>query len=497
MASDQCLWQETRMISMVVVLSWPFVVFWLFAKRTPAEAVVAAILGAYLMLPRNYSIDLPAVPSLTKDSISAIAAVVAGSMMVSAERLRALPLGAVQPGWLPRSRAVQLLLVLLAVATVLTVLTNGDRLIYGGGRVQPGLRPYDVASTLGNTLFTVLPFLLARKYLAHPEGQKTLLIGLAVAGLAYSLLALYEVRMSPQLSRMIYGYFPHDWRQHLRGGGYRPVVFLQHGLWLAIFFCGSFLAALSLWRNSEGKMRGRWMLASLWMFMVLILSKGIGALGIGILLGGIILFLPVRLQVFSAAVFAGVLMTYPMVRGAGLAPTEQALALAYSVDPQREASLRFRFDNEDILLERANQRPLFGWGGWGRNRVIDDKGRDISVTDGYWVIAIGSKGWLGYIAEFGLLLIPMIFMGLRWKSLALTSATAGIAMALTANMIDLIPNATLTPVTWILAGALAGRLELGRVAADSAVQPSEPVLRRNAYTRQVRRHPPPVLTHGA
>ncbi|RJK94694.1 hypothetical protein D3P06_18490 [Paracoccus aestuarii] len=119
------------------------------------------------------------------------------------------------------------------------------------------------------------------------------------------------------------------------------------------------------------------------------------------------------------------------------------------------------------------------------------------MTDGYWVIAIGSKGWLGYIAEFGLLLIPMIFLGLRWKSLALTPATAGIAMVLTANMIDLIPNATLTPVTWLLAGALAGRLELGRVAADSAVQPAGPVLRRNAYTRQVRRHSPSVLTRGA
>ena len=497
MASGRGLWQETGMISMVVVLSWPFVVFWLFARRTPAEAVVAAILGAYLMLPRNYTINLPAVPSLTKDSIAAIAAVLAGSMMLSAERLRAMAPGAVQPGWVPRSRSVQLLLILMVLAVVLTVLTNGDRLVYGGFRVQPGLRPYDVASSLGNALFMVLPFLLARKYLAHPEGQRTLVLGMVVAGLLYSILALYEVRMSPQLSRMIYGYFPHEWRQHLRGGGYRPVVFLQHGLWLAIFLCGSFLAALSLWRNSEGKMRGRWMLASLWLFAVLVLSKGIGALAIGIVLGGIILFLPIRLQILCTAVFAGVLLTYPMARGAGLAPTEQALALAYSVDPAREASLRFRLDNEDILLERANQRPLFGWGGWGRNRVIDDRGRDVSVTDGYWIIAIGTKGWLGYLAEFGLLLIPMIFLGLRWKSLALTPATAGIAMALTANMIDLIPNGTLTPVTWLLAGALAGRLELGRVAADSAVQPAGPVPRRNAYTRQVRRHSPPVLTRGA
>ncbi|MDO6669969.1 hypothetical protein Q4511_13635 [Paracoccus sp. 1_MG-2023] len=463
--------------------------FWLFAKRTPAEAVTAAILGGYLLLPRNYSIEMPAVPSLNKDSIPAIAAVLAASMMLSRDRLRQLAPGSVQPGWFPRSRAVQLLLILMGLAAVLTVLTNGDRLVYGGWRALPALRPYDIASTLGNTLFAVLPFLLARRYLAHPEGQRTLVIGMVVAGIAYSFLALYEVRMSPQLSRMIYGYFPHDWRQHLRGGGYRPVVFLHHGLWLAIFFCGSFLAALSLWRSSTDKMRTRWLIAAIWMLMVLVLSKGIGALGIGLLLGAVIAFLPIRLQIICAAGLAVTILTYPMLRGASLAPTEFALSIAEDVDPDRAASLRFRLDNEDILLDHANRRPLFGWGGWGRNRVIDDRGRDISVTDGYWIISIGINGWLGYLAQFGLLLIPMIFMGLRWKALGLTSATAGIAMALTANMIDLIPNATLTPVTWLLAGALAGRLELGRVDRDASVQAvSDLPLRRNAYTRQTRRH---------
>lgn len=478
------------MVSMVVVLLWPIVVFWLFAKRTPAEAVTAAIIGGYLLLPSNYSIELPAVPSINKNSLPALAAALAGMTILSRERLRSLPPGAVQQGWVPRSRAVQLLLILMIVATVLTVLTNGDRLVYGGWRVQPGLRPYDIASTLGNTLFAVLPFLLARRYLAHPEGQRTLAIAMVVAGIAYSFLALYEVRMSPQLSRMIYGYFPHEWRQHLRAGGYRPVVFLHHGLWLAIFFCGSFLAALGLWRSSTGQMRTRWLIAAIWMFMVLVLSKGVGALGIGLMLGAIVIFLPLRLQIIGAAAFAVVIITYPMLRGAAIAPTETVLNLAQNVDPARAASLRFRLDNEDILLDKANRRPLFGWGGWGRNRVIDDEGRDASVTDGYWIISIGTKGWLGYVAEFGLLLIPMIFLGLRWKTLGLTAATGAIAMALIANMIDLIPNATLTPVTWLLAGALAGRLELGRIAETATDMPAAGLpLRRNAYTRQRQRHP--------
>lgn len=478
------------MISMLAVLSSPFLVFWLFSKWTPAVAVTAAILGGYLLLPGNYSIELPAFPSLGKNSIPALAAVLAALMIWKGPRLQALGPDMVLPGLWPRSRAVRILFIVLLVGSAATVLTNTDTLRYGP-RTLPALRPYDVASFLGNMLFALLPFLLARKYLAHPDAQRVLLTGLVVAGIGYSLLALYEVRMSPQLSRMVYGYFPHDWRQHLRAGGYRPVVFLEHGLWLAIFFCSAFLAALALWRSSTGAIRTRWLAASAWLFMTLVLSKGVGALGIGLLLGTIILFLPVRLQVIGAAVLAGALLTYPMLRGAGLAPTEIALSLAGQYDTGREASLRFRLMNEDLLLDKANDRPAFGWGSWGRNRVFDDTGQDLSITDGHWIILIGSRGWIGYLAEFGLLLMPMIYLGLRWKHLALTPATAGLSLALIANMIDLIPNATLTPVTWLMAGALAGRLELGRIGetAGSPV-PVGPPVRRNAYTRQGHRHPP-------
>lgn len=478
------------MISMLAVLSWPVLVFWLVASRPPAVAVTAAILGGYLLLPGNYSLDLPAIPSLNKHSIPAVAVLLASMMMIKGPRLSAMAPGMVLPGLIPRSRMVRLLFIVMLAGALATVLTNGDVLRYAE-RIQPALRPYDAASFVGLALFALLPFLMARKYLAHPDAQKTLLIGLVVAGLLYSLPALYEVRFSPQISRMVYGYFPHSWVQHIRAGGFRPVVFLQHGLWLAIFFCSSFLAALALWRSGTGQDRTRWLLASAWLLMTLILSKGVGALAIGLLLGAMIVFLPLRLQVIGAAVTAGMLLTYPMLRGADLVPTETILTMAGRYDPSREASLRFRLDNEDALLARANDRPAFGWGGWGRNRVISTEGQDLSVTDGYWIILIGTRGWIGYLAEYGLLLLPMIFLGLRWKHLALTPATAGLALALTANMIDLIPNGTLTPVTWLLAGALAGRLELGRMPETAGMPvPAGPPGRRNGYTRQNRRHPP-------
>lgn len=476
------------MVSMIAVLCWPLVVLWLFANRAPAVAVTASILGGYLLLPGNYSIELPGIPSLSKHTIPALAAAIGALVMIRGRRLQMLAPGMKLPGFWPRSRIVRVLVTLMMMGAVATVLTNGDVARYGP-KVLPALRPYDAASFLGITLFSLTPFLLARKYLAHPGAQKTLLIGLALAGIGYSLPALYEVRVSPQLSRMVYGYFPHDWVQHLRGGGYRPVVFLHHGLWLAIFFCGSFLAAIALWRSSLGGMRTRWLMTAIWLFLTLVLSKGVGALAIGLFLGAIILLLPIRLQVISAAILAGSLLIYPMLRGADLIPIETALNLAGQYDTDREASLRFRLMNEEMLLAKANERPAFGWGGWGRNRVFDEQGHDLSITDGYWIILIGTRGWVGYLAEFGLLLMPMIFLGFRWRQLALTPATAGLSLVLIANTIDMIPNATLTPVTWLLAGALAGRLELGRFAEEAPAEDGL-LVRRNGYTRQNRRHPP-------
>ena len=41
-------------------------------------------------------------------------------------------------------------------------------------------------------------------------------------------------------------------------------------------------------------------------------------------------------------------------------------------------------------------------------RVYDsDTRRDISVTDGHWIITLGQAGLLGFIAEFGLLTLPI------------------------------------------------------------------------------------------
>lgn len=267
--------------------------------------------------------------------------------------------------------------------------------------------------------------------------------------------------MSPQLNNIIYGFFPHSFLQHIRNGGFRPLVFLNHGLWLSIFLSLSVLAAASMFRlSTTGAARGKYLLACLWIMLTLFMSKSLGALMIASCLLPVV-FLGRRLQLMAASIVAMVVIIYPILRGAGVVPLDAIMEWANSVSPERAWSLGYRIQNEEILLEKAQERPVFGWGIWGRSQIYNDVGKQISTPDGYWIIVLGFGGWVKYIAEFGLLCLPIFIMFLRRKAYDIGTETTLLTLLLTANLFDLLPNATITPLTWILAGALWGRVELG------------------------------------
>ena len=171
----------------------------------------------------------------------------------------------------------------------------------------------------------------------------------------------------------------------------------------------------------------------------------------------VVLLFRTTTQLLFAGVISVVVLLYPVLRSADLIPVDKVVALAERVSPDRAFSLQYRLDNEDALGARAAEKPLAGWGTWGRNQIFDpETGRMLSVTDGVWILVIGSYGWLGYIAQFGLLTLPILMLafGRRWGTL--TPATAGLALVMAVNLLDLLPNATLTPITWMVGGALAG-----------------------------------------
>lgn len=465
------------------LFGWSVIVIFLFRRLDLQWAAVIAIFGGYLLLPSQNEIfiDLPVLPSFDKRSLPALTAIIMTMIMIQArprsvardsqnrtqEQVEEIKVW--RPGWMPRTVIGVVLLIGLLGGAFMTVLTNTDLLVFGA-TVLPGQRPYDAFSIALTSLVTILPLLLGRKLLSDEKGHRVVLIAFALAAMIYSLPTLYEVRMSPQLNRIVYGFFPHSWIQHVRGDGFRPLVFLNHGLHLAIFNACGLLAVICLIRATSGRLRIIFFVCSLWMAMTLYLSNSLGALIIALLLAPAAFLVPVRLQLLTAALIAGTVLFYPALRTAELVPTEEISEFFTEMDERRGQSLSFRFHHEDLLLAKANERPLFGWSGFGRARIYDETGRDITTADGEWVITMAVSGWVGYTSIFGLLCIPTMLFLFRKKRYKVDIATSSLCLILAANLVDLIPNSGLSPVSWMVAGALLGRLETKIAKAPRTVR---------------------------
>ncbi|MEM1361671.1 MAG: hypothetical protein AAGF94_08135 [Pseudomonadota bacterium] len=469
------------LVAFAVLLSWPVVTVLLFRMLPFRDALIWTIVAGFLFLPSSgqVSVDLPLLPPLDKWLVPPVSAALVALILLTrrtASRRRDQRQGktdnlsdvVVLKGWVPRSGVALLLFVAIGAGIFGTALTNGDP-VSSGARSMPSLSLYDAAANLLVTGVFFLPLLLGRKFLSDDKSHERLLWILFISALIYTLPALYEVRMSPQINRTVYGFFPHSWIQHIRGGGFRPLVFLDHGLLLGIHFACALIAGTILFRLRQSGERLLLAVAILWLLFALLLSKTLGAFLIALVLMPVALLLGTRTHLLVAAVIAGLTLSYPILRGADLIPTDQLVQTAAAIDSDRAGSLQFRFDNEDLLLGRANERPVFGWGWWARSRIFNDRGEDDVVTDGSWIIIIGQTGWFGYIGQFGLLTIPIMLFFLRRKRYKVTLVTSGLCLVLAANLIDLLPNSSLVPVLYLTAGALLGRLEQTKsAAADEA-----------------------------
>jgi hypothetical protein len=440
----------------IALLAWPLVAVFLYRNLPPSRATVWTILGALLLLPSQFAIKIPMIPAIDKSSISALSAV-AGCFLF-APRLRRFA---------PRFGLAELLAATYIFGPVITSLLNNDVIVIGD-RVLPGVGWYDGISALLSQTILFLPFFVGRRFLHKAEHVEIVLRTLALGGLLYSLPMLFEVRFSPQLSNWIYGYFPSSFTGESRYEGFRPVVFLNNGLTAAFFMSTAFLAAVALWRVSSrfGKLPTGGILS--YLGVVLILCKSAGSLMYGIVFGFLIRWTKPTTQVRVAIVVASIALLYPVLRVTNYFPTNQLVDLSATFSQERADSLKFRFDQEQQLLARASERFFFGWGRYGRNRVYEEGGNDLSVTDGLWISTLGTFGITGFVALFGLLTLSVFRVrnvinyvkSSREKAL-LSSLT--VIVALTA--IEQLPNASITPWNWLLAGVLLGRVEqLGPVS---------------------------------
>jgi len=269
---------------------------------------------------------------------------------------------------------------------------------------------------------------------------------------------LFEVRFSPQLNKWVYGYYPRSFETVMRGGGFRPNVFIETGIMAATFVALALIAAIVA-------TRGRWRIwrvpagaASAYLAALLVVCKSLGAFVYGMILAPIVMLTRPRNWTKISCALLLLVCAYPELRWHSIVPLHHIADAAKSVSANRADSFETRVKNEDQLLSKAEEKPAFGWGAWGRNRIYSaTTGQDISITDGEWVIEFGTWGWFGYLSLFGLFAASGL-RALRAVSRENTSdniAIGGLSLVLAVNVVDLLPNATLSPILFLVAGSLA------------------------------------------
>jgi hypothetical protein len=453
----------------LMMWGWIPLTWKLFCKLPHHRATIISLILAWMFLP-EFAYRFPGLPDYSKMAAAAIAVLIATFAMASRriEEFR----------WEWHDGVM--------VAWCLTPMFAS---------VDNGLGLYDGVSAAKNYFTTwFAPYVVGRIYIKDWAAIRDLAWAIFIGGLIYAPLAAYEIVMSPQLHNKIYGWHPHDFIQSIRGNSYRPVIFMRHGLMVSMWMMAAGMMGLTLWRTGQlGDMMSllqklkmknvqpRLLLLAL--LIVFVASKSMGAT-IMLLQGWIIIELCIRLKLGVLIVLLALHTPYSMyLKINGDDGGRKTVELIRKYNPDRAASLECRLNNEEMLVEKAMQRPVFGWGGWGRSRIRDIEGKDIVITDAYWVIVIGTTGLVGVALFCMVVLIPPIrFLGKfpkeGWKNRRALLAIP-VLLQLPLYAADCMLNDMGNPIYMVIAGGLTsmsmvpGRLKLPNDLEDSGNNSSQ------------------------
>jgi hypothetical protein len=438
------------MLPTVPLMMWgwiPFTLF-LFRKLPPHRAAVASLILGWMFLPQ-YTYRFPGIPDYSKMAAASIAVLVATSAYASGRFSK------LRWEWHDGIMFVWCLTPFFA-------------------SVDNGLGLYDGVAAAKNYFTSwFVPYVVGRLYLSGWNELRDLAWAIFLGGLVYTPLAAYEIVMSPQLHNKFYGWHPHDFIQSVRGNTYRPVIFMHHGLMVGMWMMAASLVGTLLWRTGKlpfladlvvlarlpavlRKIPPRVSLLAL--LLVFVASKSMGATAM-FLQAWIILELSVRFRT-KFLILALALSTpwsmYQKINGTDNGHKTVEFIRKYNED--RAASLEYRLINEEMLVSKAMERPVFGWGGWGRSRIIDQDGKDIAVTDAYWVIVLGTTGIVGITCFCLVVLLPPLRFLWRFPkdgwAHPLGLLSWGVVLQLPLYAADCLLNDMANPIYMCIAGGL-------------------------------------------
>ena len=440
----------------IALLGWPFVALALFAWLPARRAAIAAYLGAWMFLPQKSPFMFESLPEYDKAAASALG-VLLGTLVFS-------------PGILTRFKMTwyDLPMLLWLVVPLLSAISNDvghgslSKSAYGG-----------MTMIITQMMIWGVPYYMGRCYFRDFAALRDLAVGIFIAGLIYAPLCLIEVRLAPRLHYFAYGSHAHSFVQNYRLGGFRPTVFMQHGLMVGLFMASATVVGFWLWLSGTKKTLGplpmSWLVVA--MILVTLLCKSAGS--IVLMLAAIATLLLIYhanyRALFVVLILAG--PTYVITRTAGLWNGEQLVNAAEDVfGAERAGSIEGRMFNEDLFTKRADERPILGWSGWNRFQVTDHNGKLQTTPDGMWVIARGQFGFVGLLALGSVLLLPAIVLRVRYPAEIWKRAGFGPALALTMLVlmftIDCLMNAMVSPMYVLALGGLIGVLPHGKVVGS-------------------------------
>jgi len=438
-----------NLFSDIVMAGWIPALLVLFPTVRPRRwVVIAALVAAWLFLPVAEIKLASGIPVFDKTSATCVGILLAAIIFDIDTVLQFRP------------TLCDLPMLVWCLCPLASSLNNGLG-VYDGG-----------AEIFRQTLKWGFPYLIGRIYFRTAGELRDLATGIFIGGLIYIPFCLWEIRMSPQLHLLIYGFAQHSFGQTIRFGGYRPMVFMDHGLMVGMWMCMAALIGVRLW--ASGSLSELMGIRIEWFVLLLlataILCKSSGAVVL-LILGLAALSLPrwVNRTVPMYCLIA-VAPLYIALRTSGVWSGESLVSLSTQVMGQdRAKSLQFRLENEDLLRAKAMERPVLGWGGWGRSRVTDEYGNDVVVTDGEWIIALGCYGVVGVTALYLALSLPAIIVAGRQGSLASNekdlAAVLALAIVVVLYGIDCLLNGMGNPIYCVAAGGLATLSASARAAS--------------------------------
>ncbi len=432
-------------ISLLVTLAWIPVVLILFSRFPPQRAAVICFIVAWLYLPVIY-FPMPGIPDLTKMNATCYGILLA-TIIFDAGRLTSF-----------RPSLLDLPMLIWCLCPYASSITNG-------------LGAYDgFSGALDQTVTWGVPYFLGRLYLGDLAGMRQLAIGIFVGGLSYVPFCLIEGRTSPQFHRWVYGYHAFaDFSQSYRLGGYRPLVFMSHGLMVGAWMMAATLIGIWLWRTGVITQVRNIPMKQLVivLFLTFLWCRSTGAytlLAMGLALMYCSKWLRTALPVLLLIVGMYLYLYFNAMTETYF--TDQLVAGMELVFPkERVESVEFRFNNEEKLADKARRRIVFGWGGYGRNRIyeMDWKGDlvDVSITDSLWIIAFGINGAVGLFSITTSLLLPVTCLFIfryppnTWSHRKV-APVAVLAVVLTLYMLDCILNSMINPIFALVSGGISG-----------------------------------------